>query len=321
MRFGAAADADTSGKASPRHATWTTSTVTAWTTWSSTSGPMRRATTVPAMLPSRGCTHSAMTSLSDRTGPEPKKPGLLVQGHRERPARYGSPQGQPGTRSGHKGLEPRRQTNSTPLRHPTEPANWATSSRDSTPDGKNGWGNEESGYYTNDPDNAQTDGDGNLAITPTRRDGSRSVTTAPAGSDQSPITQNKAEFAYGRIETRLQVPDGGDWSVAEPSGASAPTPRTIDGQASASRSHHGRRQPGPQRDLRHDPRAWLRRRRQLRRHLRLARGRGRRPLPTAAGGAGPNESRGTSTTSSTIRPTRLTSLRMSGYSRSDSSCC
>ncbi len=98
-----------------------------------------------------------------------------------------------------------------PAGTPPNPANWAYEIGDTTPDGKNGWGNEELQYYTDDPDNAATDGDGNLVITLDEADGSQECYYGPCEFESARlITQNKAEFAYGRIESRLQVPTGGN---------------------------------------------------------------------------------------------------------------
>jgi len=98
-----------------------------------------------------------------------------------------------------------------PAGTPPDPANWAYEIGDTTPDGKNGWGNEELQYYTDDPANAATDGDGNLVITLDEADGSQECYYGPCEFESARlITQNKAEFAYGRIESRLQVPTGGD---------------------------------------------------------------------------------------------------------------
>lgn len=94
---------------------------------------------------------------------------------------------------------------------PPNPANWAYEIGDTTPDGKNGWGNDERQYYTDDPDNAATDGDGNLVITLDRADGSQECYYGPCEFESARlVTQHRAEFAYGRIESRLQVPTGGD---------------------------------------------------------------------------------------------------------------
>ena len=95
--------------------------------------------------------------------------------------------------------------------NPPNPANWAYEIGDTTPDGKNGWGNEELQYYTNDPANAQTDGNGNLVIMLDEADGSQECYYGPCEFESARlITQNKAEFAYGRVESRIQVPTGGD---------------------------------------------------------------------------------------------------------------
>ena len=98
-----------------------------------------------------------------------------------------------------------------PAGAPPNPANWTYEIGDVTPDGKNGWGNEELQYYTDDPDNSSTDGNGNLVITLDEADGSQECYYGPCEYESARlISQNKAEFAYGRIESRLRVPDGGD---------------------------------------------------------------------------------------------------------------
>ena len=98
-----------------------------------------------------------------------------------------------------------------PAGTPPNQDNWAYELGDTTPDGKNGWGNDELQYYTDDPANAATDGDGNLVITLTEADGSQECYYGPCEYESARLlTQNRFEFAYGRIESRLQVPDGGD---------------------------------------------------------------------------------------------------------------
>ena len=98
-----------------------------------------------------------------------------------------------------------------PADTPPNPANWSYELGDTTPDGKNGWGNEELQYYTDDPGNAATDGNGNLVITLDAADGSQECYYGPCEYESARlITQHKAEFAYGRVESRLQVPDGGN---------------------------------------------------------------------------------------------------------------
>lgn len=94
---------------------------------------------------------------------------------------------------------------------PPNPANWSYEIGDTTPDGKNGWGNEELQYYTDDPANAATDGNGNLVITLDEADPELECYYGPCAYESARlISLNKAEFAYGRIESRLLVPDGGD---------------------------------------------------------------------------------------------------------------
>jgi hypothetical protein len=62
-----------------------------------------------------------------------------------------------------------------------------------------------------DPANAQTDGEGNLVITLDEADGSQECYYGPCEFESARlISQNRAEFAYGRIESRLRVPTGGD---------------------------------------------------------------------------------------------------------------
>ncbi len=94
---------------------------------------------------------------------------------------------------------------------PPNPANWAYELGDGTLNGIPGWGNDEFQYYTDDPANAQTDGNGNLVITLDEADGSQECYYGPCAYDSARlVTLNKAEFAYGRIESRQLAPTGGD---------------------------------------------------------------------------------------------------------------
>ena len=87
---------------------------------------------------------------------------------------------------------------------------WTHEIGDTTPDGKNGWGNDELQFYTDDPANAATDGAGNLVITLEEADGSQECYYGPCEFTSARLlTQHKEEFTYGRIESRLLVPDGG----------------------------------------------------------------------------------------------------------------
>jgi beta-glucanase (GH16 family) len=91
-----------------------------------------------------------------------------------------------------------------------DPQSWTHEIGDTTPDGKNGWGNDELQYYTDDPANAATDGDGNLVITLREADGSQECYYGPCQFTSARLlTQHKEEFAYGRVESRLKGPDGG----------------------------------------------------------------------------------------------------------------
>ncbi len=100
-----------------------------------------------------------------------------------------------------------------PAGTPPNPDNWGFEIGDVTPDGKNGWGNEELQYYTDDPDNVAHDGDGNLAITLDAADAGRECYYGPCEYESARlISLDRAEFAYGRIESRLLVPQGqGIW--------------------------------------------------------------------------------------------------------------
>ena len=100
-----------------------------------------------------------------------------------------------------------------PAGTPPNPANWTHELSDVTPDGKNGWGNEELQYYTDSVDNAATDGNGNLVITVQEADGSLDCYYGPCEYTSARlISWHKAEFAYGRIESRILVPQGaGIW--------------------------------------------------------------------------------------------------------------
>jgi beta-glucanase (GH16 family) len=92
---------------------------------------------------------------------------------------------------------------------PPNPENWTHEIGDVTPDGKNGWGNEERQYYTDDPANAATDGNGNLVITLREADGSLECYYGTCEYTSARLLSwHKTEFTYGRIESRLQVPDG-----------------------------------------------------------------------------------------------------------------
>ncbi len=66
--------------------------------------------------------------------------------------------------------------------------------------GQSGWGNQELQYYTNNPANVSTDGEGNLVITAIRS--GNSFTSARIK------TQGLFAQKYGRFEARLKTPYG-----------------------------------------------------------------------------------------------------------------
>ena len=76
--------------------------------------------------------------------------------------------------------------------------------------GDNGWGNGEFQYYTDRPENASLDGQGNLRITARRENfGGQPFTSARLK------TEDLFEQVYGRFEVRLKAPVGpGIWPAA-----------------------------------------------------------------------------------------------------------
>jgi beta-glucanase (GH16 family) len=88
------------------------------------------------------------------------------------------------------------------------PDNWGYEIGDGVVNGIPGWGNDELEYYTDDPANAATDGEGNLVITALDADGEPCYYGECAYTSARLVTKNRAEFAYGRIESRILVPDG-----------------------------------------------------------------------------------------------------------------
>ncbi|MFK7804632.1 MAG: family 16 glycosylhydrolase, partial [Anaerolineae bacterium] len=93
------------------------------------------------------------------------------------------------------------------------PEYWTYEIGDVTPDGKNGWGNDERQYYTDDPANAATDGEGNMVLTVREDESGRDCYYGECEYTSARlISWRKAEFAYGRIESRIKVPPGeGIW--------------------------------------------------------------------------------------------------------------
>jgi beta-glucanase (GH16 family) len=96
-----------------------------------------------------------------------------------------------------------------PAGMPPNPAKWSYEVGDGTVNRIPGWGNSELQYYTNSTENSATDGNGNLVITVKEADGSLVCYYGPCEYTSARlVSQYKAEFAYGRIESRILVPDG-----------------------------------------------------------------------------------------------------------------
>jgi beta-glucanase (GH16 family) len=96
-----------------------------------------------------------------------------------------------------------------PAGTPPNPAHWAYEIGDGTVNGIPGWGNAELQYYSDSTDNVATDGLGNLVITAREADGSLQCYYGSCEYTSARlISWQRAEFAYGRIESRILVPDG-----------------------------------------------------------------------------------------------------------------
>jgi beta-glucanase (GH16 family) len=96
-----------------------------------------------------------------------------------------------------------------PAGTPPNPEFWSYEIGDGTVNGIPGWGNDEFQYYTDDPANAATDGLGNMVLTVREADGSLECYYGPCEYTSARlISWRKAEFAYGRIESRILVPEG-----------------------------------------------------------------------------------------------------------------
>jgi PKD repeat protein len=82
------------------------------------------------------------------------------------------------------------------------PSNWGYN----IGNGDNGWGNGESQYYTNRPENAKVE-NGVLKITAQREN-----YEGYAFTSARMLTEGKFDFTYGRIDVRAKLPDGsGTW--------------------------------------------------------------------------------------------------------------
>ena len=89
---------------------------------------------------------------------------------------------------------------------------WKPEIGDGLLNGNPGWGNGEFEYYTDQPENASTDGQGNLVITALEVDPQVSNLMCWYGSCKYTsarlITWGSMEFAFGRVEARLKLPYG-----------------------------------------------------------------------------------------------------------------
>lgn len=104
----------------------------------------------------------------------------------------------------------------TPAGTPPNPAIWQPEIGDGFLNGIPGWGNGELEYYTDNPENVATDGEGNLVITAVQLDPATSDLQCWYGACEYTsarlITWGNVEFEYGRVEARLKLPFGqGMW--------------------------------------------------------------------------------------------------------------
>jgi len=96
-----------------------------------------------------------------------------------------------------------------PAGTPPNPANWGYEIGDGTVNGIPGWGNSELQYYTDSTDNAATDGEGNLVITAREHGGPLECWYGPCEYTSARlVSKHRAEFAFGRIEAKVQTPEG-----------------------------------------------------------------------------------------------------------------
>lgn len=94
-----------------------------------------------------------------------------------------------------------------PAGTPPDPASWGYDLGDGSANGLEGWGNRELQSYTASPENASMDGEGHLAITVLRADGSERCYYGPCKFTSARLlTRDRLEFQYGRIEARIKVP-------------------------------------------------------------------------------------------------------------------
>lgn len=100
----------------------------------------------------------------------------------------------------------------TPAGTSPNPAIWKPELGDGLLNSIPGWGNNELEHYTGNPENAATDGNGNLVITVRKVDPATTKLACWYGACEYTssrlITANALEVAYGRIEARMKLPKG-----------------------------------------------------------------------------------------------------------------
>lgn len=96
-----------------------------------------------------------------------------------------------------------------PAGSPPNPDHWRFALGDGTEESIAGWGNNELQLYTDDPENAATDGAGNLVITARVAEPGLDCYYGPCRYTSARLlTEGRYELTYGRIEARIKVPSG-----------------------------------------------------------------------------------------------------------------
>ncbi len=96
-----------------------------------------------------------------------------------------------------------------PAGSPPNPDHWGHAIGDGTAEGIPGWGNNELETYTDRAENAATDGEGNLVIRALAADGTEDCWNGPCRYTSARLlTAGKMSVGFGRIEGRVQVPEG-----------------------------------------------------------------------------------------------------------------
>lgn len=94
---------------------------------------------------------------------------------------------------------------------PPDPGIWKPEIGDGYLNGLTGWGNGELEYYTSDPKNVATDGEGHLVISALKLDEASTLRCwyGPCQYTSARlITWGRMETAFGRVEARLKLPHG-----------------------------------------------------------------------------------------------------------------